>query len=83
MIENRAIQFAIDYSIYHLLILENEKYKTSIPARGLSGQVYKGAIFWDTEIFMLPFYAVFREWSRWILSLKRRVKFIQNMKSWF
>lgn len=64
MIENRAIQFAIDYSIYHLLILENEKYKTSIPARGLSGQVYKGAIFWDTEIFMLPFYAVFREWSR-------------------
>ncbi|MFA6370215.1 MAG: hypothetical protein WCX47_01155 [Bacilli bacterium] len=56
MIENRAIQFAIDYSIYHLLILENEKYKTSIPARGLSGQVYKGAIFWDTEIFMLPFY---------------------------
>lgn len=49
-------QFASDYSIYHLLILENINYKTSIPARGLSGQVYKGAIFWDTEVFMLPFY---------------------------
>ena len=53
---NEDDQFALDYSIYHLLILENAKYLTSIPARGLSGQVYKGAIFWDTEIFMLPFY---------------------------
>ena len=25
-------------------------------ARGLSGQTYKGAIFWDTEMFMLDFY---------------------------
>lgn len=48
--------FHLNYSVYHLLILENERYTTSIPARGLSGQVYKGAIFWDTEIFMLPFY---------------------------
>lgn len=50
------LEFHINYSIYHLLILANNKYQTSIPARGLSGQVYKGAIFWDTEIFMLPFY---------------------------
>jgi kojibiose phosphorylase len=28
----------------------------SIPARALSGQVYKGAIFWDTEMFMFPFF---------------------------
>lgn len=28
----------------------------SIPARGLSAQTYKGAIFWDTELFMLPFF---------------------------
>jgi nigerose phosphorylase len=26
------------------------------PARALSGQVYKGAIFWDTEMFMFPFF---------------------------
>ena len=26
----------------------------SIPARGLSGQTYKGAIFWDSEIFLFP-----------------------------
>ena len=50
--------FELKYSIYHLLILEDEESLKSIPARGLSGQVYKGAIFWDTEIFMLPFYTL-------------------------
>lgn len=49
-------QFALRYSIYQLLILGNERYTHSIPARGLSGQVYKGAIFWDTEMFIYPFF---------------------------
>nr|WP_274600922.1 glycosyl hydrolase family 65 protein [Clostridium yunnanense] len=50
-------QLALRYSIYHLMIIApTHTDKTSIPARGLSGQVYKGAIFWDTEIFMLPFF---------------------------
>lgn len=31
--------------------------RVAIPARGLSGQVYKGAMFWDTEIYMLPMFA--------------------------
>ncbi|MBC2595217.1 glycoside hydrolase family 65 protein [Ruficoccus amylovorans] len=49
-------QLALRYSIYHLLIACPTDDRASIPARGLSGQVYKGAIFWDTEIFMLPFF---------------------------
>jgi len=50
-------QFALRYSIYHLLAIAPEGARNfSIPARGLSGQVYKGAIFWDTEMFMLPFF---------------------------
>lgn len=50
-------QLALRYSIYHLLaIAPTHTDKVSIPARGLSGQVYKGAIFWDTEIFMMPFF---------------------------
>jgi kojibiose phosphorylase len=49
-------QLALRYSIYHLLIAASTSDHASIPARGLSGQVYKGAIFWDTEIFMLPFF---------------------------
>jgi len=53
---NRNADFALRYSIYELLALAPTKYVTSIPARGLSGQTYKGAIFWDTEMFMLPFF---------------------------
>lgn len=50
-------QRALRYSIYHLLLLSpNRKHNISIPARGISGQTYKGAVFWDTEIFMLPFF---------------------------
>ena len=58
IIDDEAAQFELDYSIYHLLILEDEKSTKSIPARGLSGQTYKGAIFWDTEIFILPFFTL-------------------------
>lgn len=52
---DKEAQFALRYSIYHLLILA-PKGEYSIAARGLSGQTYKGAVFWDTEIFMLPFF---------------------------
>jgi len=49
---------ALRFSMYHLLsIAPYHSEKLSIPARGLSGQMYKGAIFWDTEIFMLPFFS--------------------------
>lgn len=50
-------QAALRYSLYQLHIISpGHSEKLSIPARGLSGQVYKGAVFWDTEMFMLPFY---------------------------
>lgn len=50
-------QHALRYSLYHLLVIAPYHTKAaSIPARGLSGQVYKGAIFWDTEMFMFPFF---------------------------
>ena len=50
-------QLALRYSIYHLCIIApHNTDKCGIPARGLSGQVYKGAAFWDTEMFMLPFF---------------------------
>jgi nigerose phosphorylase len=52
-----AAQFALRFSMYHLLaIAPAHSASVSIPARGLSGQVYKGGVFWDTEIFMLPFF---------------------------
>ncbi len=52
-----AAQLALRYSILQLLMVAPVAGSAnSIPARALSGQVYKGAIFWDTEMFMLPFF---------------------------
>lgn len=50
-------QLALRFSIFQLLIVAPVNGSSnSIPARALSGQVYKGAIFWDTEMFMFPFF---------------------------
>ena len=54
--DEKAMQ-AVNYSLYHLLsIAPRHTQSLSIPARGLSGQTYKGAVFWDTEMFMLDFF---------------------------
>jgi nigerose phosphorylase len=54
---DEAAALALRFSMYHLLAIAPPPGSAlSIPARGLSGQVYKGAVFWDTEIFMLPFF---------------------------
>ena len=50
-------EYSLNYSIYHLNCIAPRNMKgKSIPARGLSGQVYKGAVFWDTEMFMIDYY---------------------------
>ena len=50
-------QLAIRFAQYHLRIMTpyHDK-RVSIPAKGLTGEGYKGHVFWDTEIFMLPYY---------------------------
>lgn len=54
--DERNSQLALDYSLYQLIIYAPKVSGLSISARGLSGQTYKGAVFWDTEMFMIPFY---------------------------
>ena len=52
-----AAQRALRFAIYHLLSAANpQDDRVSIGARGLSGTAYKGHVFWDTDIFMLPFF---------------------------
>mgnify|MGYP004507457707 CR=1 FL=1 len=54
--DDKAME-AVNYSLYHLhSIAPRHTESLSIPARGLSGQTYKGAVFWDTEMFMLDFF---------------------------
>ncbi|MBO0451363.1 MULTISPECIES: glycoside hydrolase family 65 protein [Enterococcus] len=55
--ENFKDQLAIHFAKYHLHIMtpaHNEH--MNIGAKGLSGEGYKGHTFWDTEIFMLPYF---------------------------
>lgn len=48
---------ALHASLYYLnSIAPRHADRLSIPARGLSGQTYKGAIFWDSEIFLFPLF---------------------------
>ena len=48
---------ALRFNVYHLLIAANPDDPTvSIGAKSLSGEGYKGHVFWDTEIFVLPFF---------------------------
>ena len=50
-------QQALRFALYHLISAANpEDEHVSIGARGLTGEAYLGHVFWDTEIFMLPFY---------------------------
>ncbi|MCD8022358.1 MAG: family 65 glycosyl hydrolase, partial [Lachnospiraceae bacterium] len=50
-------QFAIRFAQYHLrLMLPSHDNRLNIGAKGLSGEGYKGHCFWDTEIFLLPYY---------------------------
>lgn len=50
-------QLAVRFNIYHLLIAAPRfDDKVNIGAKTLSGYGYHGHVFWDTEIFMLPFF---------------------------
>lgn len=50
-------QNALRFAIYHLLSAANpQDERVSIGARALTGDGYLGHVFWDTDIFLLPFY---------------------------
>jgi len=48
-----AIRFS-QFHIYQMTPVHGER--LSIAAKGLSGEGYKGHVFWDMEIFILPFF---------------------------
>jgi len=59
VIEGTAdIQKNLRFNIYHMLVCAFcDQGRSSVGARTLSGEGYRGHIFWDAEIFLLPFYA--------------------------
>lgn len=51
-----AVEQALRFGSYHLRLPAGDDPRVSIGARTLTGRAYEGHVFWDTEIFMLPFY---------------------------
>ncbi len=55
--ENESDQLAIRFAIYHLTVMSPvHDNRMNIGAKGLSGPGYRGHSFWDTEVFMLPYF---------------------------
>ncbi len=54
-------QLALRFALYHLNIMVNQNdSRVGIGAKALTGEGYKGHSFWDTEIFLLPYYTLTR-----------------------
>jgi trehalose/maltose hydrolase-like predicted phosphorylase len=54
-----AAELALRFAVYHLNSAANPAdERVSIGARGLTGDDYHGHVFWDTEIYLLPFYSL-------------------------
>ncbi|WP_017317757.1 glycoside hydrolase family 65 protein [Mastigocladopsis repens] len=53
---DRKAQLSVRYNLFQLLaVAPRQDDRVSIPPKTLSGFAYSGHIFWDTEIFILPF----------------------------
>jgi HAD superfamily hydrolase (TIGR01509 family) len=56
---DEAAEQALRFAVYHLNSAVNpDDPLVSIGARALTGDVYLGHVFWDTEIYLLPFYTL-------------------------
>lgn len=50
-------QLGIRFALYHLnIMVKKDDNRVGIGAKGLSGEGYKGHSFWDTEVFLFPYY---------------------------
>ncbi len=59
---DRVVQTMARFFVFHLLQCASRNnvrlgLSASIPAKGLTGPGYNGHVFWDTEIYMLPFFS--------------------------
>ena len=51
------LQRAIRFALFHLMASVADDGEAGVGARGLSGPAYRGHVFWDSDVFVLPFLA--------------------------
>ena len=55
--DDNYIKTSINFALYHLRIMvKADDNRVGIGAKALSGEGYKGHSFWDTELFILPYF---------------------------
>jgi trehalose/maltose hydrolase-like predicted phosphorylase len=54
---NPDLQRAVRFALFHLMSSVADAGEAAVGARGLSGLAYQGHVFWDSDVFVLPFLA--------------------------
>ena len=49
------LQHAVRFALFHLMSQVPDDGEAFVGARGLSGDAYRGHVFWDADVFVLPF----------------------------
>ncbi|MBP2098961.1 glycoside hydrolase family 65 protein [Enterococcus rivorum] len=53
---HEALQKGLRFNLFHLFQSAGREGKTNYSAKGLTGEGYEGHYFWDTEMYILPFF---------------------------
>lgn len=53
---DEAVQQGIRFNLFHVMQAAGRDGQTGMGAKGLSGEGYEGHYFWDTEMYILPFF---------------------------
>ena len=71
---NPVDQLALRFAIYHLnIMVKRDDNRVGIGAKAMTGEGYKGHSFWDTEVFLLPYYLMTEpETARTLLEYRYR-----------
>ena len=51
------LQHAVRVALFHLMASVPDTGEAAVGARGLTGPAYRGHVFWDADVFVLPFLA--------------------------
>ena len=54
---DRDLQLAVRFALFHLMASVPDEGEAAVGARGLSGGAYRGHVFWDSDVYVLPFLA--------------------------
>ncbi len=55
--DDEELQLRVRFALFHLMSSVATAGEAAVGAKGLTGEGYRGHVFWDTDVFVLPFLA--------------------------